>query len=154
MVGLELLGDQVRELELVALVLADPVETDAEGREPALSVLREQGDDQTRVETPRQEDPDRNVRHHAALHGDAQRIAHRLGPIFGLPAGEARVTRVVRPPIALGDAPPVGRDDHYRRRRQLAHALQDRARGRHRRVPGQVVVQRNRVELGVHTSAR
>ena len=55
-VGAELFGDQVGIFELVTLVLADLLETDAERLQSALALLGEQGDDQRRVHPAGEQD--------------------------------------------------------------------------------------------------
>ena len=152
--GRELLRDQVGVAELVALAAAAGLEADRERLQPALAGLGEQRDDEARVQAPGEQDADRDVGHHAAVDRGAQRVEQGVLPVVLVPELLLRQPAVGRRPVALLRAPPVGLDDEQRGRRQLADALQDRVGRRHDAVPGEVVVQRDRVDRRVDAPAR
>ena len=66
-VGVEFLGDEVGELEFVALPVADPLEADAERLQPVLAGVGQQRDDHAGVDAAGQQHPDRDVGDHPAL---------------------------------------------------------------------------------------
>jgi len=147
------LRDQVRPGELVSRAAAGLLEADAEGGEAALAPLGEQRDDQARVEPTRKEDADRHVGHHAALDGDPEPFEHCLLPLLLRARAAGRAAAELRAPV-LGLVPAaVGLDGQQRRGRELAHTVQDRPRRRHHRVPGEVVVERHRVDGCVDPAA-
>ena len=149
MVGGELGGDHVRVAKLVALALADVVEADAERRQLFLSRVGQQRDDQARVQAAGQQHSDRDVGHHPALDRGPGRLEDRLVPVLLGVTGVSLLAAEVRLPVAPLVALAVLGDEQRRRRGELADALQDRVRRRHDGMPAEVVVQRDRVELGV-----
>ena len=86
-VGVEALGDDVRPPELVALHAAGRLEADGEGRQPVLTGLGEQADDQAGVDTAGQQAADRDVGDQPALDRDPQRGQHRVLPVAFGPVG-------------------------------------------------------------------
>ena len=74
------LGDDVGELELVALPAAGRLEADAEGRQAVLARLGEQPDDEAGVQPAGQQHADRHVGDHPALDRDPQRLRGRRPP--------------------------------------------------------------------------
>ena len=144
-VGAELLRDEVGVLVLVALLPARRREADAEGRQAALAGLGEQRDDEARVEAAGEQHPDRHVGDHPPLDGAAQRVEDLLLP---LPRGRRRPlgrvdggsqygTSVLRPSGSIVRTVAGG---------SLRTPGEDRPRRRDDRVPGHVVVQRDRVD--------
>ena len=130
------------------------LETDREGRKPGLPFLRQQAHDQRTVDAPGQEHAHRHVGHQPPPHGDAQRLQHPVGPVFGGKPG--LLAAAVEPCLPVGRVVPaaVGVDPADRRRRQLAHARQDRVRRGHDRMPAHVMVQRHPVDRGIDAARR
>ena len=62
--------------------------------------------------------------------------------------------RELKLPIDIVLDPAVGLDDAERRRRQLAHAFEDRVRRRHHRVERHVVGKPDRIDARVHVARR
>ena len=81
--------DEVGVPELVALLVADRLEADAERRQPVLAGLGQQADDEARVEAAREQHADRHVGDEPALDGEAQRRLDRVAPLVvgAVPAG-------------------------------------------------------------------
>ena len=120
-----------------------------EGLEAVLAELRQQGNDEAGVEAARQQHADRHVGDRSAFHGDPEVRGPRS-------AGRPRSAAV----SAHGTAPSSnGRATSHRARwcarwrLKLANSEEDRAWRRYNGVEGQVVVDRNRVEVGVDPTA-
>ena len=151
-IGGERLRDQVGVGELVAAQAAYRFEADAEGRQAALAALREQRDDEARVEPARQQHADGHVGDHATLDGQPQLGEQRLLP---LAVGQrARGANEARTPVDGRALAPVGLDDPHRGGRQLAHAREDGVRRGNHRVEGHVVVQGRAIDRGVDAARR
>ena len=148
-VGGVALGDQVRIDELVPLLAMRLLEADREGRQARLAHLGEQPDDQAGIDSAGEQDADRHVGDHPALHGGLQRVEQQVLPVRLAAVGVAVSEAERRVPIdAIGEAA-VFLICPDRRRRQLADALEDGERRRHDRVPAHVELQRRRVDRRV-----
>src|SRR5690606_6279449 len=114
--------DEIRVSKLVAFLAAGRLEPDRERLETLDALLGQQRDDEARVETARQQHPDRHVGHHAA----PNRPRDDLDELF-LERGELDLRLAVPlergAPIALFPTPAVRLDRHPRRRRKLVYAL-------------------------------
>ena len=84
-VGAEPLGHQVRVLELVPRLAPGRLEADAEGLEPVLALLVEQGHNERGVDAAREEHAHRDVGHHPPPDRGAERVHERLLPDAGVP---------------------------------------------------------------------
>ena len=74
-----------------------------------LARLREQRDDQARVQAAREQDPHRDVGHHATIDRHAQRLEHGVLPIRRRPVRPRRIAREGRVPVhRCCDAVPSG----------------------------------------------
>ena len=122
-VGPEGGDDLVGVRELVALAVPAGVEADAERGEVGLALLRQQADDEARVQAAREQHAHRDVGHHAPPHGRAQRLAHRGGPVLRRHPRVLRAAAVAGGPVARAAPAPVGLDDQDGGRRELAHAV-------------------------------
>src|SRR3954447_6382943 len=79
-VGAEVVGDHVGVGELVALLTADRLEADREGRQPGLALLREHAHDQAGVQAPGEQHADRDVGDQTPPDGRPQRVLDRVLP--------------------------------------------------------------------------
>ncbi len=149
-VGAVVPGDDVGVLELVALLAAGGLEADREGLQAVLTRLGEQPDDQAGVQATRQQAADGDVGDEAALDRGAQRGEDRVLPVGLRPVGALGGALEDRLPVGLLRSRAVGLDAHDGARLAACARPQDRARRGHHRVEAQVVVQRDRIEVGVH----
>jgi hypothetical protein len=147
-------GHRVGPGELVALVPAPRLEADAVGGHAVPALLGEQGDEEARVETSREQHRDGHVSREAAAHRAAQGVVHELDPVAGAEPGVHRTALVVGLPVAPVGHPPGPVDHAHRRRRELPHPRQHRVLARNDRVPAEVVVEARRVDGGVDAAAR
>ena len=90
MVGAEAFGHDVRPAEFVALDAAHRLEADGEGRQPVLSGLGEQPDDQAGVDAAGQQAADRHVGDESALDRECAATRARRLPS---PARTSRIGR-------------------------------------------------------------
>ena len=153
MVGVKRLGDHVRVVVLVARLACCGVESDAERGQTVLALLGQQRHHHRRVDTARQQHPDRHVGHHPARHRHPQRVDQRVLPVLLRPRLTVGVAAEFRCPVHRVGVASVRLDHPHGRRRQFAHAAVDGARGGHHRVKTHVVVQRVAVQFGVHVAA-
>ncbi len=148
-VGVERAGHQVGVVELVAGLAVAAVEADAERAQVLLAGLGEQRHDEAGVQSAGEQHPDRHVGDQPSAYRRAQRVADRGPPVGGVHPRVGGLPHVVGSPVHLLAAAPVRLDHPQGGRRQLAHAAQHGARRGHDGVPGQVVVQRHRVDARV-----
>ncbi len=120
--GTEVLGDQVRVLELVPPLLAHRLEADREGIQPALSLLGQQADDEARVQPPREQHADVHVRHQAALDRTTERLEHLVLPVLEAEPALALGRLEARLPVGALALCPIRLNDPDGRGRELAHA--------------------------------
>ena len=153
-VGLEDLGDHIGVAKFVALALTDVVKPDAERGESLLTRARQQPDDQARVQTAGQQHAHRNVGDHAPPYRGLERPEHLPRPVLLRPCGTLRTAAVIGRPVGVDRALPVRLDGHHGGGRELAHPLEDRVGSRNHPVPAEEVMQRDGVDLGVHTPSR
>ncbi len=151
--GAELLGHDVRVLELVAGFPADRLEADRKSFQTRLPQLGEQRHDQARIDAAREQHADRHVGDHAALDGSAQRGFNHRFAFRGRQRGQRDVRAHWQRPVDAVAAGTIRREGGNRRRRQLAHAGQDCVRRRHHGVPAHVMMQRDRIDVGVDVTA-
>ncbi len=153
-VGGELLRDQIGVRELVTLLAALRLETDAEGGHLRPTRLGEQRHDQAGVEAAGEQDAHRHVTDDATAHRGTQCVQYRVAPVGGVEACVFGTPGVRGLPVAAVAVAAVRFDDPHGGGWQLAHPLQDGARGRHRAVQGKELMQRVRVEGGVDAASR
>ena len=87
MIGVEAFGHDVGPPEFVALDATGRLEADGESRQPVLTGLSEQADDQAGVDTAGQQAADRDVSDESALDRDSQRRQHGVFPVAFGPVG-------------------------------------------------------------------
>jgi hypothetical protein len=114
-----------------------------------LPLLGEQADDQAGVQPAGEQHADRDVGHEAPADGDPQRLLDRVLPVAGRPGGVLGTPLVAGLPVPVLVGGAVGLDDPHGGRGQLADAVEDGPRRGDDGVPGEVVVQRDRVDGGV-----
>ena len=151
MVGAEVLGDQVGVGELVAGLAARGLEPDAERGQPRCPASASSATTRLESMPPESSTPTGTSATMRRSHRDAQRVEHGALPVAlaSSPRGSRRGTPA---PVDGPRGAAVRMDDAHGRGRQLPHAGQDGPRSRHDRVEAHVVVQRHRIDRGVHVA--
>ena len=148
-VGSERARDEVGVLVLVTGFSTGRVESDAERREVALSLLGEQRDDQGRVDTAREQHADRYVGDHPPAYRHPQGVDEGFAPLRLVPIQAVGMRFENRIPVTLFGGCAVGCDGADRGGRQLADTGIHGVRRGHHRMEREVVVQRDAIDRGV-----
>ena len=151
--GLELLCHGVRELEFIGLLgaFAEGLETHREGLQ-IVHVFRQQAHQQAGVQAAGQQHTHGYIGGEAvAFHRPQQHVTGGSQPLR-LGQGLRRARRIKLPVDGLFNL--TGATDRHRCSwGKLPDTLEDGARCWHHRMQGEVVVQRDRVDAGIHAAS-